>query len=57
MELRVRIIGICFTFGMMIGIAGGRITNNMGLWIAMGSLIGILVGTAIATVRTSQKGE
>lgn len=57
MEIRARIIGISFIVGMMIGIVVGRITDNMGFWAAMGSLIGIMVGAAIVILRTSQKSE
>jgi hypothetical protein len=57
MEFRAQIIGISFIVGMIIGIEVGRITENMGFWITIISVIGILVGAVIATVRTSQKGE
>jgi hypothetical protein len=57
MEIRAQTIGISFIVGMIIGIVVGRITENMGFWITVISVIGILVGAVIATVRTSQKGE
>ena len=57
MEIRARITGISFIVGMIIGIVVGRITDNMGFWAAMGSLIGIMVGAAIVILRTSQKSE
>jgi uncharacterized protein involved in exopolysaccharide biosynthesis len=43
--------------GMTIGIVVGRITDNMGLWIAIGSIVGIMAGAVITMVRTSENGE
>jgi len=57
MEIKAQTIGISFIVGMIIGIVVGRITENMGFWIAIGPVIGIMAGAVIATVRTSQKGE
>ncbi len=57
MEIRARTIGISFIVAMMIGIVVGRVTDNMGLWIAIVSLIGIIVGVVIDMLRTSQKNE
>jgi uncharacterized membrane protein YoaK (UPF0700 family) len=57
MEIRAQTIGISFIVGMIIGSVIGRLTENMGLWIAIGPVIGIMAGAVIAIVRSSQKGE
>jgi uncharacterized membrane-anchored protein YhcB (DUF1043 family) len=36
MEIRAQTIGISFIVGMIIGSVIGRLTENMGLWIAIG---------------------
>jgi uncharacterized membrane protein YoaK (UPF0700 family) len=57
MEIRAQTIGISFIVGMIIGSVIGRLTENMGLWIAIGPVIGIMAGAVISIVRSSQKGE
>jgi hypothetical protein len=57
LKIRAQIIGISFMVGMTIGIVVGRITDNMGLWIAIGSIDGIMAGAVITMVRTSENGE
>jgi len=57
MEIRTRIIGISFIVGMITGVVVGRITDNMGLWVAMGSVIGIMIGAVITTVGTNKNDE
>jgi F0F1-type ATP synthase assembly protein I len=57
LKIRAQIIGISFMVGMTIGIVVGRITDNMGLWIAIGSIVGIMAGAVITMVRTSENGE
>jgi F0F1-type ATP synthase assembly protein I len=57
MEDRAKIIGISFVAGLTIGILVGSVTDNMGLWIAMGTVIGLIVGAVISTVLTSREDE
>ena len=57
MEKRGQIIGISLVAGVSIGVVVGAITDNMGFWIGIGTAIGLLVGAAIATLRTSQEAE
>lgn len=57
MKIRAQIIGISFIVGMTFGSIVGRITDNMGLWIAIGSVVGIMAGAVIATVQSSENGE
>ena len=44
-----QIIGISFVAGLTIGIVVGALTDNMGLWIAMGTVIGLLIGAVLAS--------
>ena len=57
MENRALIIGISFVAGLNIGIVVGALTDNMGLWIAIGTAIGLIVGAVIATVLTRREDE
>ncbi len=57
MDTRTRIIGIGLIAGLNIGIVVGAVTDNMGFWIAIGTAIGLILGAAIATLRTRQAGE
>ena len=52
-----QIIGISFVAGMFIGIVVGTVTDNMGLWIAMGTIIGLLIGAVLATRATEDNGD
>ena len=56
-ENRAQIIGISFVVGLTIGIVVGAATDNMGLWIAIGTVIRLIVGAVISTVLTSQGDE
>ena len=38
---RAQIIGIGFVAGLSIGIVVGAVTDNMGLWIGIGTAIGL----------------
>lgn len=54
---RARITGIGFIAGLSVGIVVGAVTDNMGLWIGIGTAIGLIFGAAIATVLTRQESE
>ena len=54
---RARITGIGFVAGLSVGIVVGAVTDNMGLWIGIGTAIGLIFGAAIATVLTRQESE
>ena len=54
---RARITGIGFIAGLSIGIVLGAVSDNMGLWIGLGTALGIVFGAAIATVLTRRESE
>ena len=54
---RARIIGIIFVAGLTVGIVVGAVTDNMGLWIGIGTAIGLVFGAAIATILTRSEAE
>ena len=41
-----RAVGIALTFGLTLGIVIGSLTDNMGLWIAVGVTFGMCIGAA-----------
>tara|TARA_B100000809_G_C14904108_1_gene447343 strand:- start:54 stop:191 length:138 start_codon:yes stop_codon:yes gene_type:complete len=43
--------------GLTVGIIVGAVTDNMGLWISIGTVFGLVFGAAIATVLASQEAE
>ncbi len=54
---RARITGIGFIAGLSVGIIVGRVTDNMGFWIGIGTAIGLVFGAAIATILTRSEAE
>ena len=51
------IIGISFVVGLTVWIVVGSVTGDMGLWVSMGTLIGLVFGAAIASLIARQETE
>jgi hypothetical protein len=52
-----QIIGISVVADMFIGIVVGAVTDNMGFWIATGTVIGLLIGAVLATRAAEENGD
>ena len=51
------IIGIGLMLGIIIGVVVGAVTENMGLWISMGTTFGLIIGAAIYAKWSAEETE
>ncbi len=53
---QLRIIGIAVALGISTGVVIGAVTDNVGLWMALGVTFGAAAWTVSATVLQNRRG-